>query len=140
MAIQFNGGQFISFTPDTQAERVKLYNAINNPDKRVKEMINTPIELVDVVISEVILQSTFQDGKGGDSFTPPSDGVDTKKGYRVVLIDKDGKSYQAVSAGIYSSIKNIEAVFGGLHFEEPLTVIPRDVKTKNGNTVTLQIG
>ena len=42
------GDQFISFNPETPAEKVKLFNAINSPDKRLADVINAALIPVEV--------------------------------------------------------------------------------------------
>lgn len=128
------GETFASFNPDDMDGKIKLYNAINSPDERIANCINMSIKMRDVIVKAVKLAA---DRTGsGDNWT--EDGEE-RDGYRVILIDMDGKSYSATSAGIYNSISTIRTVFGTLHFEDGLNVIVNQVKTKNGNTLTLKI-
>lgn len=135
------GSQYTSFSPDDMDGKIKLYNAINSPEKRIGDFINSPIDVQDVVVMAVKLTNKFsdaQDDKSGDNpFKEDDDKL--RDGFRVVLIDTDGVSYTATSNGIYNSIKTMRAVFGTLHFENGLKVTVRQVKAKNGNTLTLSL-
>lgn len=129
------GSQFVSFSPDTMEGKVQLYNAINSPDKRLADIINTPIMLRDVIVSKVTL--TDRNDKNNDEENPfvSSERV----GFRTIIVDADGVSYAATSNGVYNSVATLRAVFGTLHFDEPLKVVVKQVAVKNGNTLTLAI-
>lgn len=129
------GDTYCSFKPDEFDAKIKLYNAINNPDKRVADCINKDIQLRDVVIKAVKLS---EERNRTDNWTDVSEAKE-RDGFRVILIDDDGVSYSATSAGIYNSVATIRSVFGQLHFDTPLTVQVNQVKTKNGNTLTLRV-
>ena len=122
-----DNARWASFLPETKADKVALYNAFNNPDVKIADIINQPIDVVDVVLAQVNLV----DDKTGE--------VDSA--VRTILIDKEGKTYDATSSGIYNSILTINAVFGSLHYtaDEPLTVVVKQIKTKRGSTLTLAV-
>lgn len=128
------GDQYSSFSPDDMTGKVKLYNAINSPDERLADFINTPITIRDVVVSRVKLAERINTS---DSNWNEESGE--REGFRVVLIDMDDKSYTATSTGIYNSICTLRGIFGTLHFDEGLKAIVKQVKTKNGNTLTLAL-
>ena len=117
---------YISFQVDSSESQVKLYNAMNSPEYRVKDMINKPIYLVDAIM----VPCTLADESTGEVY----DAV------RTILIDKDGHTYAATSTGIMSSVRNLFNVFGTLHFDEPVKVVPIEVRVKRGNTLTLKLG
>lgn len=129
------GDTFCSFQPDSMEGKVRLYNAINNPDKRIADCINKVIKVRDCVIKAVKLS---EERNNAHNWKDETSGKD-RDGFRVILIDEDGVSYNATSAGIYNSVSTIRSVFGQLHFDEALTVEVNQVKTKNGNTLTLKV-
>lgn len=129
------GDTYCSFKPDDFDAKIKLYNAINNPDKRVADCINEQIKVRDVVIKAVKLSEERNNANNWTDESPAKE----RDGFRVILIDEEGKSYSATSAGIYNSVATIRSVFGQLHFDDPLTVKVNQVKTKNGNTLTLRV-
>lgn len=132
------GDQYISFTPETPAEKVRMFNAINSPDARLADFINTPITIKDVIVSKVKLSPRLNKK---DGFVDEEEAAPQKEedGFRVIFLDKDGKSYTATSRGIYNSVCNLRSVFGGLHFEDGLQLTVKQVSTKNGNTLTITL-
>lgn len=117
-----NVGFFCSMKDDgTRASKAKIYNAINNAEDTVADHINEVLELVDVVAHTIQL--------------PDQNGV-IQDCIRTVLVDKNGKCYQAVSEGVVSSLQKIFAIVGKPSWkDEPLKVKIRQVATKNGNSV-----
>lgn len=126
------GDQYISFTADSYESRVALYNAINTPRHRVKEYINTPINLRDVIVMRVEIREN-EEQSGGESE------LRYRSAYRVILIDTDGESYHAISSGIYQSVKTLQAVFGTLHFDEGIKVVVRQKTENNRNLLMLEL-
>ena len=131
------GEQFCSFSPDDVAGKVKLYNAINSPDERLSDFINTPITIRDVVVSKVKLSEKVE-SENENPFIP-EETANVREGFRVVIIDVEGKSYTATSTGIYNSVSTLRSIFGGLHFEDGLKAMVKQIKTKNGKTLTLAL-
>lgn len=90
--------QFCSMTPKNEDEEIVLYNAMNAPEKRVGDCINMTIE-VKHVYCEIV---TCVNRESGEESVCP----------RIVLIDKDGVGYQAVSLGIYGAVKKLITIKG----------------------------
>lgn len=106
---------------------VALYNAMNSGDNALADMVGIELEITDFVAHTVQLR---------DEVTKqPVDAL------RVVLIDKEGKAYHAISEGVVSSMQKIIGIVGPAPWrEEPLKVVPKNVKTRNKFTVlTLQL-
>lgn len=118
-------GTYISFPMETPADRIAAYNAINNPDAKIADMINKTIKLKDVVMIPVNLVND-ETGEVEDAM-------------RSILVAEDGTTYTATATGIFNSLKNIYLIFGTLHFETPVTVEVNQVATKRGNTLTLKL-
>lgn len=90
--------QFCSMVPKNEDEEIILFNAMNNPEKRIGDCINMTID-VKHVFCEVVTCVNRETNEA--SFCP-----------RIVLIDTDGIGYQAVSLGVYSALKKIFAIKG----------------------------
>lgn len=88
---------YCSLIAESPEDKAKIYNAMNNPEKRVKDCINEVISLTDVYVESV----TCTNEAGVSTVCP-----------RVVLIDENGIGYQAVSKGIFSALKKLFGVFG----------------------------
>ena len=89
---------YCSMKTESQEEKARFYNLMNNPEKRVKDMIGKIIQVKDVFVEPV--EMTNQET--GEVTQAP----------RIVLIDDKGIGYQAVSIGIFSAIKKLFGVFG----------------------------
>lgn len=90
--------QFCSMVPKNEDEEIVLFNAMNNPEKRIGDCINMTIN-VKHVFCEVV---TCVNRETGETNICP----------RIVLIDTDGVGYQAVSLGVFSALKKIFAIKG----------------------------
>lgn len=89
---------YCSLVANTEEEKTTLFNAMNNPDKRLKDCINEVINVKDVFVEVVQCQNK----ETGEVTTAP----------RVVLIDTAGIGYQCVSKGIFGALKKLFAVYG----------------------------
>lgn len=99
--------QFCSMIPKTEDEEIILFNAMNNPEKRIGDCINMSIN-VRHIFCEVV--NCINRETGENSLCP-----------RVVLIDDKGVGYQAVSLGVYSALKKIIAIKGNpMEWKKPV--------------------
>lgn len=120
------GATFCSIVNDgTRESSSKLYNAMNNPEFRVSDFINKTINVRDVLIE---IRDLTNEETGEIDRVP-----------RVVLIDKDGKGYQATSKGIYMAVKNAYIAFGAAPWTDPLEFTIKQRPTKNGSMLTADI-
>lgn len=97
---------FCSFEPKNEEEQARLFKAMNNPDERIGDHINEVIEVTDVFCE--VVQCVHKET--GEMNTCP----------RIVLFTKEGKTYQAVSLGVFSAIKKVFQCFGMPPFAKPL--------------------
>ena len=120
--LQNPGENFLCSIQDdgTRASKVKIYNAINGAENSLTDFIGKPLEIVDVVAHPVQLM----DEETGEV-------VNT---VRVVLIDKNGVGYSAVSQGVVNSLARIFQIVGMPSWKnEPVKMEVRQIKTRNGN-------
>ena len=108
-----------------RATQSKLFKALNNPNHRVADFINKsfPVEHVLIEAADILNEET-----GEISRVP-----------RVVLISPDGTSYQAISQGIFNSIKYAYKCFGEAPWKPALTFHIKQVPVKNGSMLTADI-
>lgn len=118
---------YCSMTASTPKEQATLYNAMNNPDKRIKDCINEVISVKDVFVEVV----NCTNAETGETSTCP----------RTVLIDENGVGYQAVSLGVFSALKKLFAVYGEpCNWTAPVKVKVRQInKSTNKNILTLDV-
>lgn len=125
-----NGKFFCSIKDDgSRKSKVAIYNAINNPEKRIADMINTVIEAVNVVAFPVSLVNE-ETGEINDCLS-------------TVIIDKNGVGYAATSEGITNSLSRIFSIVGmpndGAWEKEPVKMKIRQINTRNGDNKILSI-
>lgn len=116
---------FSSFVPETKEQKAAIYNALSGEGGTIKDSLNKELKVKDVVVCVVSIRN---DATGELSTVP-----------RTTLILDDGKMVSASSWGVYNSIKRLTMFYPGLHFEEPVTLVPVEVKTKNGFTLNLRM-
>ena len=116
-----NSKFFCSIADDgTRKTKVAIYNAINVADESLGDHINEVLEIVDVVAHPV----TLVDEETGE----------VVEALRTVLIDKNGKSYTAVSEGVTNSLSRIFSIVGMPSWkDEPVKMRLKQIKTRNGN-------
>lgn len=124
---QADSNFFCSIVDDGSREsKIKVYNAINNKGYSLDETKGTVLEIVDVACHPV---SLLDENTG-----------EVVNSLRTILIDKDGKNYDAVSNGIVSSLQKIFAIVGQPSFDPPLKIKVVEQKTRKGyktNTIEL---
>ena len=102
---------------------VAIFNAVNNANESLSDHIGEVLEVVNVVAHPV----TLADEETGEIV----------EALRTVLIDKNGKTYDAVSQGIASALSKIFSIVGtpegGAWEKEPVKMKIKQVKTRNGN-------
>lgn len=116
---------FCSIQGGTHESKVAVFNASNNPDHKVGDYINKVIVVKDV-LAELIEVTNEETGE--TELTP-----------RVVLIDMDGKSYQAVSKGIFNALKKAIAIFGSPTWDEGLPCLIKQVSVGKGSMLTFDV-
>lgn len=106
-----------------RAAAAKVFNALNNPEGRVSDLINKEIWLKDVLIEVAELENA----ETGEFEQAP----------RVVLIDADGKAYQSISKGMYGAIRNLVKVYGAPTWDPAIKVKIRQKNVGRGSMLTL---
>lgn len=117
---------YCSLVAETEDEKLTLYNAMNNPDKRLGDCINEKINVKDVFVEVVKCENR----ETGEKQSCP----------RVVLIDENGVGYQCVSIGIFSALKKLFAVFGEPGtWAKPVTVKVKQISKGDRKMLTLDV-
>lgn len=116
--------------PNDRMASVRVFNAMNNPTDRVANHINEIIEVQDYLIEMTEIEDTdaYGNGLGSYSIVP-----------RVVLVTADGTSYQAVSYGIASAVRNAVVVCGDAPWQPPVKLKIKQVQTKRGSMLTVDM-
>lgn len=119
------GSSYCSMKAETPQEKAKLFAAMNNPEFRIADKINETIQAKDIFVEVVTVKNPETDE---DTQAP-----------RLVIIDKDGHGYQAVSLGLYSALKKLIAIFGAPTWETPLPLKIRQVKKGKNSLLTFDV-
>lgn len=115
-------------TDGSMTSKAAIFNAVNSPDRKLSEYIGEVINLKDIVAHPIQL---IDENTG-----------ELLDALRVVLIDANGTSYEAVSNGVANAINRILQIFGQPDtWAEPIKVKPVQKQTRNGNNkvTTLKI-
>lgn len=124
--LQEKGPQcYCSMKVESKEDKMRLYNAMSNPDKRLADCINSVINVKDVYAETVYLKNE------DTGLTEPAP--------RVILIDEDGTSYSSVSVGVFSALKKMISVFGSPTWEEPIKVKILQQTKGNRKMLTLSV-
>ena len=116
---------FSSMVAKTDEEKAKLYNAMNNPDKRLGDCINMQINAKDLFVEVV----NCTNEETGEVTACP----------RIVIIDEKGVSYQCVSIGIYSALKKIIQVYGAPTWATPIKLEVKQITKGARKMLTLNV-
>lgn len=116
---------FCSLPMTTEEEKKLAFNAMSSPDMSIKEAINLPIDLTDIYCET----ADVMDKKTGEIKEMP----------RLVLIDTEGKSYQAVSFGLYRAIMRLISIYGNPTWNPPIPVTIKQVGPSDKQTYSIVI-
>ena len=116
---------FCSMRAETPQEKAALFNAITDPDHRIGDIINHVVYIKDVYAEIIQMPKTDKDG----AFIIDADGNQVMDNVpRVVIIDKDGETYQAISISVLNNLTRLFKMFGAPTWEP---AIPVEVKQKS---------
>lgn len=118
--------QYCSMKAESDKEKAALFNATNNPDFRLADMINMELKVKDVFVEAV--HCTNRD-TGEVNVCP-----------RVVLIDDNSVGYQCVSIGVFSAIKKLFGIYGEpMYWSAPIKMIVKQITKGERQMLTLNV-
>lgn len=115
----------IKVEPGNKQQAKTVYNAMNNPTGRIKDLINKTISVENVFIE---VNDILNEDTGEIDRVP-----------RCVLITPDGESYTATSKGILNSIKNAYMALGAAPWEGGIEFEVKQVAVGRGSMLTLEM-
>lgn len=117
---------YCSFQPQTDAERVALFNAVSNPSAKLSSMIGKEINLINVYVEVVDITNT--------------ETGEVQKAPRIIFFDKSGASYSCVSKGVFGACKKLFSVFGTPeHWANPLPLEVKQLEKGTKRILTFEI-
>lgn len=113
---------YCSMSPSNEVEKKALFNAMNNPSKRVGDMINKKINLKNVFV-EIVPMVNQETGEIQDAT-------------RIVLLDDKNEGYACVSKVIFSALKKLFAIHGTPEiWDKPIPICVKQIQKNAGNQV-----
>lgn len=122
-ATVFNEAETFQFTTldlSVMENKKALYNALQQCDVKINDIKGQTIEVRDLYIEKKNVPE--RDEKTDEVITDENGEVVTKKHFRTILIDTEGKTYVTAAYGVYNSLKQIIGIFGDPTPENPLTL------------------
>lgn len=130
--------QYCSFAPSTQEEKIRLFNAVMNPDERIKDHVNETITIKDFIVEIVTLDKKDESGK--TMVDDETGEVIQQAAPRIIILDDKGKSYTATSIGMFSALKRIVGIFGEPStWEKPVKVKIKMLSRGTRNMLNLEM-
>lgn len=100
---------YSSMAAETPEQKAELFNAISDPAHKLGDVINQVIYVRDVYVELIEMQRT--DAANNPVFDAAGEPVmDTVP--RIVLIDKDGDTYQAIANSVMNNLARLFKLFG----------------------------
>lgn len=116
---------FCSIDPKTAEDKKRLFNAMNSSENPVGDHIGEVLDVVDIFCETVTI---VKEDTGEKNIAP-----------RIVLITKDGKSYNSTSFGIFNSLKKLIQVFGVPTWADGVKVKVKQINRKENRVYTLEV-
>lgn len=117
-----NVNKFTTMKLETEEQLTELYNATQECDVKLNDIVGTTIEIRDIYIEERLF--TQIDEETGE--------LKEVSKYRTILFGTDGKTYVAGAYGIFNSISQILGMFGKPSEEKPFTLEVKKRPIGNG--------
>lgn len=106
----------------TRSSKVAIYNALNSDGESLIDHVGEVLEITDVAAHNVKLM----DKETGE----------ITETLRTVLVSSNGTTYSCVSSGVIESLKKVFAIVGAPSWkDEPVKMVPMEIKTRNGYRV-----
>lgn len=122
---QTSNGAYSSLKAGTMKEKALFHNATSNPTHKVGDYINKTIRVKDIYVESIMVINE-----------------ETKKeepAPRIVLVDTEGKSYQAVSRGVLNALTRLIQNFGEPTWEEGLPLVVKQISLGTRQMLTLDV-
>jgi len=116
---------YSSLKSGTLKEKAQLFNAMSNPEHKVGDYINQTIRIRDVYVEVIDLT----DEDTGEVVSAP----------RIVLVDTEGSTYQAVSKGVFNALSRLIQTFGEPTWADGLPCRVRQISLGKNQMLTLEV-
>lgn len=118
----FNGSKksmFSTLDLNSDENKIKLYNSLQECDIRLNDIKNQVIEVCDLFVEKK--EVAERDEKTKEIIYDEETGeVKLKTRFRIILFGTDGKTYVSSAYGIYNSLSQIVNIFGYPTEDKPM--------------------
>lgn len=109
---------------------IKLYNALQKCDVKINDIKDSIIEMVNVYIE--VKDIPERDEKTDEIIYDENGDVVTKRHFRTIIFDKEGKTFVSAAYGVYNSLRQIIPIFGNPSSENIIKLKVGNKTTRNG--------
>lgn len=114
-----------------KSNSVKLYNALQQCDVKINDVKGSIIEMKDVFIE--VKDIPERDEKTDEVIINEETGeVVTKRHFRTIIFDTEGKTYVSAAYGVYNSLRQIIPIFGNPSEDNIIKVKVGNKTTRTG--------
>lgn len=116
---------------ESEVDKKKLYNALENCDVLLMDVINSELSIKDVYVQEI--HKVVKNDKDEIQYNEKTGEVLIQTKYRTIIFDENGKTYATGAYGVINSLKRIFSIYGTPNnWTEPVKVKVVRKSTKNG--------
>lgn len=122
-----------------ESNKMKLYNALQQCDGKIFDMIGEVINIADVFIEK---KEVAKRDENDDLIINEKTGeIEVKNIYRCIIFDDNGKSYVSTAYGIYNSLRQLISIWGYPSLDNILKVkiTTRSINNSNKKSLILLI-
>lgn len=122
---------FTTLKCESETDKKKLYNALENCDVLLMDVINSELSIKDVYVQEI--HKVVKNDKDEIQYNEKTGEVLIQTKYRTIIFDENGKTYATGAYGVINSLKRIFSIYGTPNnWTEPVKVKVVRKSTKNG--------
>lgn len=113
-----------------KSNSVKLYNALQQCDVKINDVKGSVIEMKDVFIE--VKDIPERDSNDNIVLDEETGEVVTKRHFRTIIFDNEGKTYVSAAYGVYNSLRQIIPIFGNPSEDNIIKVKVGNKTTRTG--------
>lgn len=113
-----------------KSNSVKLYNALQQCDVKINDVKGSVIEMKDVFIE--VKDIPERDSNDNVILDEETGEVVTKRHFRTIIFDTEGKTYVSAAYGVYNSLRQIIPIFGNPSEDNIIKVKVGNKTTRTG--------
>lgn len=121
---------FCTLDLNEKSNSVKLYNALQQCDVKINDIKGSIIEMKEVFIE--VKDIPERDNNDNIVVDEETGEVKTKRHFRTIIFDTEGKTYVSAAYGVYNSLRQIIPIFGNPSEDNIIKVKVGNKTTRSG--------